>query len=353
MEILEQSYFDCLFSVSSASFVALAMCPCDSHLAKAVPYTSERSMIIARMDGGLGNQMFQYAYGLHLARMHQTELILDTSSYASAPQHGFLLDRFCIEAQLATRAHQPRIPPRYRDTAESATGESQSDTPPSPSLADRFGWRALRRLKESPFGFHTKYLSATDNRYLVGYWQSEKFFPGLRRELVQHFQLRDELGDKSQAVARRIESTNSVVLHIRRGDYVNSSSAAAIYEHLDLSYYVDCVQDWAASQRDLEVFVFSNDMGWCRDNIRLPWVTHWIDHNDASTAHEDLALMSRAACCIIANSTFSWWAAWLNERASKTVYAPSRWFRPGTHDGRHVICDSWKQMDLRVGRQAA
>ena len=296
-------------------------------------------MIISRIDGGLGNQMFQYAYGLYLARRHSTELVLDTSSFQSRPQHGYLLDKFCIQARPADETHQRLIPQRYRI--------QQPD-----SWFKRLPFTGLRRHKEVPFGFRTEHLATPNHRYLVGYWQSEHFFPGLRAELLNHFQLHDRLSEQSQRVCDRIRHTNSAVLHIRRGDYVTDQRAASIYHRLDGEYYRSSLADWAASQRQLEVFVFSNDIPWCREHIELPWKTHWVDHTTNHTAHEDLVLMSQAACCVIANSTFSWWAAWLNNRPDKVVYAPSAWFAQENFDGSNIIPPTWKQTSAATERAA-
>lgn len=297
-------------------------------------------MIIARIDGGLGNQMFQYAYGLYLARRHDTELVLDLSSYEAQPQHGYLLDRLCVEAETVGPELRAFIPRRYRGTSSRF------------SLRDVWGGGGLRRTKESPFGFQSKYLATPDHRYLVGYWQSEKFFPGIRSDLLKHFSLRSPLSPASQEVADKIRQTNSAVIHLRRGDYLTNPQAAKLYQPLDLAYYVQSLHAWASTQANVEVFVFSNDMPWCRQNLNLPWKTHWVDHNGSDTAHEDMFLMSQAACCVIANSTFSWWAAWLNDRPGKTVYAPRTWFRPGTMDGSHILCHGWNSFPTSLSRAA-
>ncbi len=296
-------------------------------------------MILARIDGGLGNQMFQYAYGLYLARRNDTQLLLDLTSFEAGPAHGYLLDRFQIEAPIADAACLSRRPRRYRGEFLPAAWWQQ------------IGIGNLRRHKENPFGFHDRHLRVPDQRYLVGYWQSQQFFPGMRPELLRQFQLAHPLSAPSQRVSERIQSTNSAVIHLRRGDYLSNPQASKLYAHLELDYYLGSLTDWAARRDQIEVFVFSNDMDWCKRHVRLPWTTHWVDHNDASTAHEDLVLMSQAACCIIANSTFSWWAAWLNQRPQHCVYAPPSWFRPGQLDDRHIVCPQWQR--IRRQSQAA
>lgn len=290
-------------------------------------------MIIARIDGGLGNQMFQYAYGRYLAARHQTQLYLDTSSYAGGPQHGYLLHHLRIQADEITEAERKRIPQRYLSTGGRLA--------PWRRWVQALAGGSLRRYKERPFGFRPQHLTAADNSYLVGYWQSEKFFPGLRGVLLDELSLRQPLSAASQAVAQQMQSPHSLALHVRRGDYVTQSAAQQLYVQHSIDYYRQAVESFAASVGTAELFVFSNDIAWCRDNLQMPYTTHYVDHNNCQTAHEDLALMSLAAGCAIANSTFSWWAAWLNQRADKRVYAPSQWFHPGTLDSSSVLCSDW------------
>lgn len=296
-------------------------------------------MIITRIDGGLGNQMFQYAYGMYLAERNGTDLCLDTSAYNSAPQHGYLLDKLRISAPELDESLHNRVPARYRSEGAAS------------SLAERLGLEQLLgsgktyRHRERPFGFAKKHLAVKNERYVVGYWQSEKFFPGMRERLCNEFQLAKPLSVESERVASRICASNSAAIHVRRGDYITNPSASQIYENLPIEYYEQCLEQWAAGQDNCEVFVFSNDIAWCQEHINLRWPITWVDHNTNETAHEDLFLMSQAACCVTANSTFSWWAGWLNQRTGHTVFAPKRWFKPGTLDDRHLACEGWKIVD--------
>ena len=289
-------------------------------------------MIVTRLDGGLGNQMFQYAFGLFLAKKHDTDLALDLSSYQCGPQHGYMLDRFQISADPLNLELSQRIPKRYR-------------TITSNWIPDWLRPNVLCRVKERPFGFHEKYLKASDNSYLVGYWQSEKFLPGLRETLLKQFVAVRALSDASQRVIDRMQAFPSVSLHIRRGDYINNSATARIYEQLSLEYYLASFQRFAARHERVQAFVFSNDLPWCRENLRLSSPTYFVDHTSQRSAHEDLIMMSHAACNVIANSTFSWWAAYLNNRDDRSAFVPARWFRPGTLNGEHLPLRDWQIVD--------
>ncbi len=297
-------------------------------------------MIISKIDGGLGNQMFQYAYGAYLANQHGCEHILDTQAYASGPQHGYLLNHFSVKANTANDRILKQLPARHRPSSIAS------------AWYERMMPSRIRRHKEKEFGFHRKHLDTPKNSYLVGYWQSERFFPGMRKQLDQDFKLQTKLSDESARIADEIHGTNSITLHIRRGDYLTNSAAANLYEQLPLQYYLDAAQRWAEQHTNTRVFVFSNDIPWCKKSLNLPWPTRFIDHTRADTAYEDMAMMKLAACNVIANSTFSWWSAWLNKRTT-CVYAPNRWFRPGTMDDSSIIPASWNLINLPAHAAAA
>lgn len=292
-------------------------------------------MIVARMDGGLGNQMFQYAFGLYLASKHNARLVLDISAYDCQPAHGFLLDRFQIQATLADAAARRRYPSRRR--AESAASWWEFVVGPRP----------LRHIRQRPFGFQPKFLLARDESYLDGYWQSELFFPGMRTTLLEHFQPCSTVSSASRRVQEEMLGTNSIAVHVRRGDYVSNPRNAQIYRQLDSEYYRACVDDWAKHRLAPRLFVFSNDLTWCRENLQFKLPTRFVEHSGEGTTHEDLWMMSSAACCVIANSTFSWWGAWLNNRADRIVYTPRKWFHPSKLDDRDIPSSDWICVDLR------
>ena len=161
-------------------------------------------MIITRIDGGLGNQMFQYAFGRYLATKHDTQLLLDLAAYDRQPAHGYLLDQFQVQAEVVSGQQRRRIPYQYRST--------QHHTKSGRVIAGLQEWtnycqprdaRTLKRQKEKPFGFDAGYLTTANDSYLVGYWQSERFFPGMRDRLTQEFQLKS-IGGPSQAVGERV-----------------------------------------------------------------------------------------------------------------------------------------------------
>lgn len=314
-------------------------------------------MIVVRIDGGLGNQLFQVAYGLQLAQRHGSDLVLDLASYECRPQHGYMLDRFNVTARALQPHERRRLPRRYRasDLASKAAlaPDDSADVRPSrrrfdvKTLLARDG---LTRVREKPFGFDDKYLNARDDCYAVGYWQSERFFPDVQTQVRRQFRPSVAMSPQSERLYERMLATPSISLHIRRGDYVSNPQAASIYRHLSLDYYRRCVDQCLATHTDAHVVIFSNDIGWCRQQLALPCPVHFVEHTTAETAHEDLWLMTAAQCHVIANSTFSWWGAWLAQRPDQTVYAPRLWFHTDTLDDRSLACSGWTLMDEPGGQ---
>lgn len=296
-------------------------------------------MIVARIDGGLGNQLFQVAFGLQLAHRHRTELVLDLSAYADQPAHGFLLDRFHVSARQLRSDEMRRVPRRYRL--------------PDAKRSSWLRFDGLTRVREKPFGFAEKYLHAPNDSYLVGYWQSERFFRDVRSQVREQFRVRRPLSAQSERLQERMLATPSLALHVRRGDYISNPGAAAIYRSLSLEYYRQSVLARLAERAAVEVYVFSNDIPWCRQHLALPCPVHFIQHTTSASAHEDLALMSAAETIIIANSTFSWWGAWLGERAGRHVVAPASWFHRGTLDDQYLACEGWHLIDDPAEQPAA
>ena len=290
-------------------------------------------MIITRLNGGLGNQLFQYAFGRALSIRHGAPLRLDIRDYRENPQHGLLIQNFNIDGEFLPTNHSIAAPDITRRTKW-----------------QRWLWNMnpshARWVREKPFGFQPQWLKLGKSVYLDGYWQSESFFRDFSKTLRNELTLKAPPSLATQEIAAQMRQTRSVAMHIRRGDYVTDPKVAKIYLPLSLAYYERCLNDWAADQRNVRVFVFSNDIAWCKKNIRWAQPTVYVDHTTALTAYEDLYLMQQAECCITANSTLSWWGAWLGRRPNHVVYTPANWFYPNTLDDQYLPCDGWVQMPI-------
>ena len=294
-------------------------------------------MIVTRLIGGLGNQMFQYAFGSYLANQTDQELLIDASGFETYNLHPLAINHFSISAGQLAPEQQRRIPGRFRGKSRLRESAQQLI-----SRFQRSDNASLKLRREKPFGLHSRYLVPGRDLYLDGYWQSEAFFPGMRIRLRQEFSLSEPLSPQSTAIVDQIAQCESVAVHVRRGDYVTDPENGRIFRCLDGDYYRACLRDLQQYSPNLQVFLFSNDIDWCRQHldVGIPFLP--VTHNDASTAHEDLYLISQCRHAIIANSSFSWWGAFLSEEQhGRRVYYPDPWFNPGTLNGDSIGCNDW------------
>ena len=306
-------------------------------------------MIVTRLIGGLGNQMFQYAYGLYLAQATQQELFIDVSGFEDYTLHALAIDNFAISAKRLPESEMHRIPGRYRGTSR-----VQESVQCFLGKFRKSGSLTLRR--EKPFGFQAAYMESGSDLYLAGYWQGESFFPQMRAALRNEFALMDLMSSMSQDLSEQMANCNSVAVHVRRGDYVSNPETGKIYRRLDADYYRKCLNDLKQHVDNPQVFLFSNDIDWCLKNLDVGIPFTPVTHTDASTAHEDLYLISRCRHAVIANSTFSWWGAFLGNTglqsesqpadsqpadSHRRVYYPEPWFNPGTLNGNALGCHDW------------
>lgn len=275
-------------------------------------------VVFSRLFGGAGNQLFQYAAGRALADHIGCDLALDTRYVAGSH------DREDCFAHFAGA--------RFR-----------TDVPLPPAKSDglvRYGlWRLLARAprftRERQLGFDAGFFDLKPGVYLHGYWQSQAYFAAIADQIRTDLIFSTPLENANTAMAAQIAgSAMPVAFHVRRGDYTASGAYAACTP----DYYRTAAGLIAEKTGvNLTCFVFSNDPDWARDNLDLGHETMIVDINDETTGHFDLHLQSRCAHNVIANSTFSWWAAWLNASPDKIVVAPKNWFNEG-HRGNPDIC---------------
>jgi hypothetical protein len=177
--------------------------------------------------------------------------------------------------------------------------------------------------------------------YLEGYWQSERYFLSIQDIIRREFTIKHQPDDENQQLAHRITNCDSVSVHARRGDYVTEHASAGIHPPCNSDYYTRCVNFVTARISTPQFFVFSDDKAWAKENIRFQHETIYVTHNGPERNYEDLRLMSLCKHNIIANSSFSWWAAWLNHNPNKIVLAPSQWFSDSTLDTRDLLPNGW------------
>jgi hypothetical protein len=292
------------------------------------------SIVVVRLIGGLGNQMFQYAAGRALALRHGAELKLDLSGFDAYRRRRYELDALSIRATVATD----------EDLAQFGVAAK-----PRWWFADRVRRRlriprkirALPVYRERHFQFDPAMPALRPPVYLDGYWQSEKYFSDCAATLRREFTANAPLDPTNAAIAACIDAVTAVSLHVRRGDYVDDPRTSRYHGTCSLNYYRRAIEQVAARAASPHTFVFSDDAEWTRANLHLDVPTTFVDANPADRGFRDMQLMSRCRHHVVANSSFSWWGAWLDPSPDKIVVAPERWFNADGIDTRDLIPTTW------------
>jgi len=289
-------------------------------------------MIITRLIGGLGNQLFQYAVGRHLAEIHKTELKIDTSGFETYKLHKYSLWPFNIQENFASSQEIESLTAQERVGGECTLAR----------LLRKTLKPAKKHIREKKlFSFDPKILRLPDGVYLDGYWQTEKYFVDITGIIRQEATVKFQQTGKDKGLADMIASTESISMHIRRGDYVSNPKTKQVHGICGIDYYARCVEHIAQIVKNPHFFIFSDDSEWVRTTLKLPYPNTLVDHNDADKNYEDLRLMSQCRHNIIANSSFSWWGAWLNPRKNKLVLAPKRWLAKKVVNCADIIPARW------------
>lgn len=280
-------------------------------------------MIIVKLQGGLGNQMFQYALGRRLALKNNAELRLDVTHFEQYGVRRYELHVFNIFCSVASKRNI-KFFRKFNN-----------------SIISKIAGRHYKYVKEKNLYFDKTVLEKKGNIYLDGYWQSEKYFKDIREIIVKDFAVRNEPDTKNKSLLEKIKNSNSVGLHIRRGDYVSDEKINKFHGTCPLEYYYNAVKI-VEKIGDPEFFVFSDGPEWTKMNLKLQYPTFYSDNNP-KRGYEDLRLMSHCKHFIIANSSFSWWGAWLSDNLDKIVCAPKTWFA-GQDEG-DVVPESWIRVE--------
>lgn len=290
-------------------------------------------MIIVRLIGGLGNQLFQYAIGRALSIKRNTELMLDISGFNYYKLRDYGLSNFNINAKIAKQSEINRLrKPRLNIIIGKINGILGYE---------KFKIKTL--YKEKIFSYDHDVLMCSDNTYLDGYWQSERYFSDIRDILLNEISVVAEPDEPNKRIIKNMRAQNSISVHIRRGDYVTDKVTNSVYNHCSLEYYDKAISIMKKKLNDPVFYVFSDDIEWVKYNFSNYKNVIFIDHNDKDV--EDLRLMSNCKHNIIANSTFSWWAAWLNTNPSKFVICPKRWFNSELINTNDLIKSDWIKVD--------
>jgi hypothetical protein len=281
-------------------------------------------MVTVGLMGGMGNQMFQYAVGRAIALRRSASLTLDVSAFPDCHQRQYSLGAFRIVENL-TLGGLMRIG-RLR------------------SLCHRVRLPGLPYvLIERGFPFNPSVLEAPRNVYLIGYWQSEKYFKGIEDIIRRDFCFKGEPGGQNAEVAASIKGVDSVCVHVRRGDYVSDPISNQFQGTCSPEYYRGAARLITSQVPSPHFFVFSDEPDWARANLEFEAPTTFVTHNGPESGHEDMRLMAFCRHHIIANSSFSWWGAWLSNSGG-IVVAPKKWFGSNEWDTRDLVPERWVRL---------
>ncbi|WP_285008124.1 alpha-1,2-fucosyltransferase [Pedobacter faecalis] len=271
-------------------------------------------MVIATITSGLGNQLFQYALAKHISVKNGTPLVLDTrfyrSDYAKESQRGFKLDNFNIHYKPLTKQVEYFL--KFTKLFKRQTLHPFF----SAKIEDYYHYNpdVLRKL----------------NPHIIikGYWHSEKYFKDISGII------RDDLkftNTPSPEFAHFYEELKQaavpVSIHVRRGDYVSHPEFSKTFGFVGLPYYEHAIQSIKEKYPEARFFIFTDDQNWVKENLKLESSAIYVENTGENADIDDLHLMSLCHHNIIANSSYSWWGAWLNSNPDKTVLAPKNWFK--------------------------
>lgn len=279
--------------------------------------TSNKKII--KYNGGLGNQMFQYAFACALQDKFNAEILFDFSYFEDVKTldevttRNFELKAYDLESIEATQEDLSKVKkPEFKSKIKNTFAKK------FPTL---FGINYVREKKNTIFD---KNLLKDNYIYFEGYFQNEKYFNSLRDSLLKHFSLKEPLNEKNQSILSQIKQTNSISIHVRRGDYITLDYANKIHGVCPIEYYEKAIKYISQRVENPHFFIFSDDINWVNENLKIQYPYTVIDFNQ-NKGWLDMNLMKNCKHNITANSSFSWWGAWLNENPDKIVIAPKKW----------------------------
>lgn len=272
-------------------------------------------MIVVRLMGGLGNQLFQYAAAKHLSVLNNAELYFDTSFFNTKTEdttpRKFELDVFNIKYKLATDEMLNHFHGCEFNSTELV-------------LTKLLSFGKFKKYKFNEYGFDEHFLDLKGNYYVRGFFQSEKYFSSIKSIIREELIIDQEHLPADVPLVNQIKNTaNAVSIHIRRGDYIRNLTSMDAHGICSKDYYVKSIKLLREKLgEDLHFYIFTDDPTWVRNEMN--WAIDSTIVSDKKPI-EDFYLMSLCNHNIIANSTFSWWAAWLNENENKSIIVPKQW----------------------------
>ena len=292
--------------------------------------------IYSYLQGGLGNQMFQYAIARALSEHYQSSFLLDRSWFDS-PQiettpRPYQLEFLKIQKVAQTTVGFPKRPKRLKRL-----------------LQQFLSFGPIVYYQGNAFEYDAELLNLDGlgqrDLFLFGYWQAFPYLEPIKMILQQEFKTQQPISAHYQSYLKQIGSSESVMLHIRRGDYVNSPSAAKFHGALTLSYYQQAIEELLLNKPNAHFFIFSDDLPWAKEALPKDLQITFVENAlQADAAAQELQLMYACKHHIIANSSLSWWGAWLKQDCGGFVFAPNRWISDSSLDLSNLLPAHWQKI---------
>lgn len=288
-------------------------------------------MVIVKIFGGLGNELFQYALYRKLQRIGKN-VFCDLNSLDEVKEKGFPTIRLFPNIKIRISSEE------YRDQLGDVSRKFMA-------RVRRRAWRKKTHIMEDEKEkYFQKEILDKDQVYLDGYWQSELYFQDIRQQLLEELKFPKVQEEKNKKIAIEMGERNSVSVHFRRGDYLQGRVAKIHGGLCSESYYSNAITYFKEKYPNVHFYIFSNDPDWVRKQYQNVGLTI-VDWNYGENSYWDMYLMSQCHHNIIANSSFSWWGAWLNQYKGKEVIAPKLWFNPKYITERDTVCKDWIRME--------
>lgn len=292
--------------------------------------------IIAQLQGGLGNQLFQYATARAMAHKHQCQVLLDYSWFIKIDQD--VTPREPLLSSLDIQGIP--ISPESITKKPSRTQKILQELWP----ISTYIYTEKSHYKFDPYlGMAPAFKS--QNLHLMGYWQSFRYFDSIKKILQTEITPKISLDSHYRDYLNQIKSTNSAMLHVRRGDYVNLASAAKIHGFIGLKYYQRGIEILLKKYGDIQFFVFSDDLAWAEENLpHKDKITLIRSLEGKDAVIQELELMTHCQHHLIANSSLSWWGAWLAKSESGSIICPKKWTNDCQMNGDDLLPFHWQKI---------
>lgn len=287
-------------------------------------------MIIIKLKGGLGNQLFQYALGRNISSSTNKEVKFDLSWFKHFPQRQYKLDNFNTKVDVANFFETIGIKKFKRKDGRRFL------------ILNLFKRHQSVHITEKEYNFQPQIFQLNKNSYLEGSWQSYKYFKDIKNTIREELTIKEKTSEPFDKIMKKTKEVNSVSLHVRRGDYT-TEKVQQVLKLCSLNYYRKAISVIKEKINNPTFFIFSDDIEWVKKNLKTNSPTVFVSDYKIED-YEELLLMSMCKHNIIANSSFSWWGAWLNNNPHKIVIAPKKWFNDENIKTKDLISKDWVQL---------